>query len=226
MSTELEEFDDIKTVVTEAELPKGERILWQVRPDWWRLALGAFRLKLVGLYFMIFALWKIGVTHHETGSWAQGVGDAATLLPALGVGVAMIMLYAYITARATSFTLTSRRLVMRFGIALPAQLNIPLGEIDHAALKLHADGTGDLPLKVGKIGRPSYFQLWPYARPWRLGAAEPMLRAVPDAAEAARTIAKALVAHQGGTRSVVAGNAGQSAPKSATGFAGAHPAAV
>ncbi|NDW03571.1 photosynthetic complex putative assembly protein PuhB [Jiella pacifica] len=226
MSTHMEEFDDIKPVVTEEELPKGETILWQARPDWWRLALGAYRLKLVGAWFLAFAVWKIGVTHHDTGSWAAGFADAATLLPALGVGVGLIMLLAFLTARATRFTLTSRRLVMRFGVALPAQLNIPLVHVDHAAVKLNADGTGDIPLTIPKKGRPSYFQLWPYARPWKFGSAEPMLRAVPNAAEAARLVADALAASQGGKRGAVPAARPANAEPGRPGFAGAQPAAM
>ncbi|TFF22826.1 PH domain-containing protein [Jiella endophytica] len=231
MSAEMDEFDDIKPVVTEDELPAGEAILWQAKPDWWRLALTAYRLRLVGIWFLAFALWKIGATHHDTGSWAAGFADAATLLPALGLGVGLIMLLAFVTARATSFTLTPRRLVMRYGVALPAQLNIPLGEIDHAALKLNSDGSGDIPLAIGKAGRPSYFQLWPYARPWKFGSAQPMLRAVPDAAAAARLVSDALVASQGGKRPAMpepkpAAGARSGVRKAKAGFSGARPAAV
>ena len=71
-------------------------------------------------------------------------------------------------------------------------------------MRLNADGTGDIPLTLPKKGRPSYFQLWPYARPLRVISAEPMLRAVPDAARAANLIASALASSQGGRRVAVA----------------------
>ncbi|MEX6504835.1 photosynthetic complex putative assembly protein PuhB [Jiella sp. M17.18] len=203
MTEELDEFDHFKPVVAEGELPAGERILWQARPDWWRLALGAFRLRAIVAYFLVFALWRLGVTHHDTGSWATGLADAAPMLPTLGVAIGLVMLLSFLIARATSFTLTERRLVLRFGVALPAQLNIPLKDVDHAAVRLYADGSGDIPLTLPKKGRPSYFQLWPYARPWRFFSAEPMLRAVPDCAEAVRLIAGALAATQGGQRVAV-----------------------
>ncbi|ORE92753.1 photosynthetic complex putative assembly protein PuhB [Aurantimonas sp. 22II-16-19i] len=226
MSATMDEFDDIKPLVTPDELPASDRILWQGRPDWWRLALGAYRLRLVGVWFLVFALWKVGATRHDTGSWAAGFADAATLLPAFGIGAGLIMLLAFLTARATSFTLTNRRLVMRYGVALPAQLNIPLADIDHAALKLNADGSGDIPLTIRGKGRPSYFQLWPYARPWKLVAAEPMLRAVPDAADAARVICEALVASQGGQRAAMQGGRASGETRAAAGFTGAQPAAM
>ena len=226
MSAEMDEFDDIKPDLTEDELPQGETILWQERPDWWRLALDAYRLKLVGVWFLVFALWKVGSTHYDTGSWTRGLADAATLLPAVGFGVGMIMLLAFVTARATSYTLTSRRLVMRYGVALPAQLNIPLADIDHAAMKLNSDGSGDIPLAIPRKGRPSYFQLWPYARPWKIVSAEPMLRAVPNAAAAARLVTDALLANQGGTRRTVSSAPQSDAKKAGSGFAGAQPATM
>ena len=201
----LDEFDDIKTRLDAAELPDGERVILQTRPDWWRLALSAYHLKAIGLYFAVFALWRLGSTIHDTGSTALGVERLLGMLPAFGFGIALLMLLAWLTARATSFTLTDRRLVMRFGVALPSQLNIPLKDIDAAGMHLHADGSADIPVSLpeGAKGRPSYFQLWPYARPMKLVAAEPMLRAVPEGEKVARLLAETLMTLQGGERHVV-----------------------
>ena len=226
MSDEMDEFDDFKPVVKEEELPKGEAILWQGRPDWWRLAISAYRLKWVGAWFLGFAIWKIGATHNDTGSWALGFADAATLLPALGIGVGLIMLLAFLTARASSFTLTDRRLVMRYGVALPAQLNIPLAHIENAGVKLNSDGSGDIVFTIQKKGRPSYFQLWPFARPWKFGSAEPLLRAMPNASEAARIVADALAVSQGGMRGPVPTSRQADEQRAKSGFAGAQPAAM
>ncbi|MCB8839088.1 photosynthetic complex putative assembly protein PuhB [Aurantimonas sp. VKM B-3413] len=204
MTEQLDEFDHIKPVVEAGELPEGERILWQAQPDWWRLALSAFRLKYVVAVYLTLALWRVGATHHDTGSWAEGFAHASTMLPALAAGTLLAMLLSFLMARSTSFTLTDRRLVLRFGVALPTQLNIPLKDVDHAAVRVNSDGSGDIPLTLPKKGRPSYFQLWPFARPLKLVSAQPMLRAVPNAAEAANLIAGALAASQGGRRVTVA----------------------
>ncbi len=201
----LDEFDDIKTRLDATELPQGERVILQTRPDWWRLALSAFHLKAIGVYFAVFALWRIGSTIHDTGSTALGVAGFVAMLPSFGFGIALLMLLAWLTARATSFTLTDRRLVMRFGVALPSQLNIPLHDIDAAGIHVHADGSADIPVSLPEDakGRPSYFQLWPYARPLKLVAAEPMLRAVPDGDKFARLLAETLVSLQGGERHAI-----------------------
>lgn len=197
------EFDDIRTELKQEELPAGERMLWQGRPDWWRLALGAFQLKAVGVYFLAFALWRFGITYWETGTLLAALHAVLTLLPPLGLGVSLIMFLSFLTARSTTFTITERRLVLRFGVALPSQLNVPLKDVESAAVRLYSDGSGDIPLTLPDAGRPSYFQLWPYARPWRLVRSEPMLRAVPDAAAVSRLLSEALVAAQGGQRVAV-----------------------
>src|SRR5690606_29705521 len=111
------EFDDIRTELKQEELPAGERMLWQGKPDWWRLALGAFQLKAVGVYFLAFALWRFGMTYWETGIALAALNAVLTLLPSLGLGVSLILLLAYLTARATTFTITERRLVLRYGVA-------------------------------------------------------------------------------------------------------------
>lgn len=197
------EFDDISTELKQEELPAGERMLWQGKPDWWRLALGAFQLKAVGVYFLAFALWRFGLTYWDTGVPIAAVHAVLTLLPSLGLGVSLILFLAFLTARATTFTITERRLVLRFGVALPSQLNVPLKDVEAAAVRLYSDGSGDIPLTLPDAGRPSYFQLWPYARPWRLGRSEPMLRAVPNAEAVAKLLSEALVAAQGGQRVAV-----------------------
>ena len=198
----LDEFDDIKTRLDAAELPAGERVLLQAKPDWWRLALSAFHLKAIGIYFAIFAAWRFGSTLHDTGSAALASERALSLLPAFGFGIVLLMVLAFFTARATSFTLTDRRLVLRFGVALPSQLNIPLKDVDAAGIHLYGDGSADIPVSFpdGATGRPSYFQLWPYARPFRVVMAEPMLRAVPEGDKVARLLAETLMNHQGGQR--------------------------
>ncbi|RFC64947.1 PH domain-containing protein [Fulvimarina endophytica] len=209
---ELDETADIRPEISEAELPEGERILWQGKPDWWRFAVKAFRMKWVTAYFAVLIAWRIGSVHNDTGSWAMGFAHAMPLVIAFCIVGTILMVVALLYARSTGFIVTDRRVVMRYGVALPSQLNIPLKDIEAAGLRVYRDGTGDIPLVLPKGSRPFYFQLWPFARPFRLRAAEPMLRAIPDAERVAGTLARALAA-TGGTAQL-----GQS-----VGQAGAEP---
>jgi len=40
------------------ELPAGEEILWQGRPNWWSLTKESWGLKWLMGYFALFALWR------------------------------------------------------------------------------------------------------------------------------------------------------------------------
>lgn len=89
----------------------------------------------------------------------------APLLVAAVLVVAFLALLAWLIARSTAYTLTSHRLVMRLGIALPATLAIPHRAIAHAAITLHADGTGDVPIRTRPGSGIAYHRIWPHARP-------------------------------------------------------------
>jgi Bacterial PH domain len=173
-------------------LPAGEQVIWQGKPESRALALHAFHARKIAIYFGILAVWRV------TSAFVDG--DAATsaaistlwllLLGCAAVGVLMLM--AWLTSRATTYTITSRRLLIQFGVALPMTLNIPFRVIGTAALRTYADGTGDIPVSITGGDRIAYLVLWPHVRPWRAARAEPMLRAVPAAKQVADLLAGAL----------------------------------
>jgi hypothetical protein len=95
------------------------------------------------------------------------------------------------------YSITNRRVVMRFGVALPMALNLPFKAIESAALLRHADGSGDLPLALTEDQRVGYFVNWPHVRPGRKGGSQPMLRSIPHADAVAALLAQALADHAG-----------------------------
>ena len=168
-------------------LPKGEEILWQGSPDWKRLAISAFHIRTVAIYFAVLAALGLVQAMRGAASWT-GIG--ATIGVGL-VGLGILGLIAWGSARTTIYTLTNRRIVLRMGIALPKCVNLPLAVIGSADLALSRDGTGDIPLALNAPQRLGYIQLWPHARPWELKEPQPMLRAVPDAQAVAAMLARA-----------------------------------
>ena len=96
--------------------------------------------------------------------------------------LALLALLAWLGARTTLYVITSRRLVMKIGIALPIFFNLPFSPIASAALRVYSDGTGDIPVALGKGQRIAYLHLWPHARPFRFTKPEPALRCVRHAA--------------------------------------------
>ncbi len=173
-------------------LPADEICLWQGSPSWTALARRALHLRGLALYFSALALWRGADVWVETGSPASAL-VAASWLVALGAcAIGLLGAYAWFAARSTTYTITTRRVVMSFGIALPMTLNIPFKAIGSAALKVHPDGTGDIPLELTGRHRSSFLVLWPHARPWRLSPVQPMLRAIPDGRAVADLLAGAL----------------------------------
>lgn len=175
-----------------APLPAGERVIWQGKPSVKGLALRAFHVREVALYFGLVLAWRLWSNASSGTPAAEALIGAAWLIVPAIVSVAVLSALAWTFARAALYTITDRRVVLQFGVALPMTLNIPLDKISGAALKTYRDGSGDIPLTLNE-NKASYLLLWPHARPWRLRDGEPMLRNVPDAAQVAAKLAEALL---------------------------------
>jgi hypothetical protein len=173
-------------------LPQGECILWQGAPDFRALAARALHVRTVLAYFALLFVWSVGMSLWDGTSFPSAVLIALRLVPVALAAAAILALYAFLAQRSTIYTITNRRVVMRFGVALPMTLNVPFAVIGNAALKTYSDGTGEIPLTLTGGDRVSYVALWPHVRPWRTAKPEPMLRAVPNAASVAKTLAAAL----------------------------------
>jgi hypothetical protein len=175
-------------------LPAGEGLLWQGSPDWRVLARRAFHIRKLALYFAIIIAW-VAVDGAMRGDAPASVG--LSLLRGIAIAAVPLVLlaaYAWAVARGSIYTVTSRRVVIRVGLALPVTINLPFARIDAAAVNVRADGTGDIALALRGGDRLAYAVLWPHARPWRLARAEPALRGLRDARPVAQVLARALAA--------------------------------
>lgn len=180
-----------------ARPPKGENILWQGAPDWRALAIRAFHIREIAIYFGIIAVWRVFTGFWDGNGALSALGDGLLVVAIALFPIGFFVLIAWLMARMTVYTITNKRIVMRYAVALPRTLNIPFSKIDGAESKLYRDGTGDIPVKLTRGEHLAYFFLWPHARPWHLNNPQPMLRSVPDAEKAARVLANALAAASG-----------------------------
>jgi hypothetical protein len=175
-------------------LPAGEAVLWRGRPQWRGLALRAFRVRQVAIYFGLLAIWRVGL---DVSAGDGAVAIAATVMLLLApccVACGVLTLLAWLSSRTTRYTITSRRIVMQFGVALPMTLNIPFRILSAGSLRAYADGTGDIPVAISGNDRVAYLMLWPHVRPWRAARTEPMLRSVEDPKHVSEILARAVVA--------------------------------
>ena len=178
-------------------LPPGETLLWQGAPDWRRLARDAYHTRLVAIYFAVLLAWAV-IDTLAPGGVASPIGIAATAVVGCA-GLGLLYGLAWLAARTTVYSITSKRVVLRFGIALPKCVNLPFSQIATARLADNPDGTGDIALVLLSRGL-GYAALWPHARAWQLAKPEPMLRALPRAAQVSQLLAEAFAAAVPGGR--------------------------
>ena len=174
-----------------SELPAGEHILWQGSPQWRRLARDAFHVRGLAAYFAVFAALRGVVFWSEAGPLGavKAVAEVAPLA-ALAIGIACGV--AWLQARATVYTLTNQRVVLRVGAALPMTFNLPFRQLGSASHRRNEDGTGDVVLELAGSNRLGWAFLWPHARPWRFAKAQPMLRSIPDVDQVATLLGDAV----------------------------------
>jgi hypothetical protein len=209
---QMTEFENEPVAGLPEHLPPGERILWQGAPRWAALALHAFRVRAVALYFGILMAWRFASGVADGESLAAAFGAALWLAPLAAAALGVLGLLAWLSARATIYTITDRRIVLRFGVALPMSVNLPFRLIESASLKRHRDASGDIALTLDRGQRVAYLALWPHVRPWRMSRPQPMLRALAEPAAVADTLAAALAASAGQAPARVAGAPAQPAP--------------
>lgn len=175
-----------------ARLPPGEELLWQGEPRWPALARRAFHTRKIAIYCGILLVWRVVADLSDGASVAEATMAGVWIMPLATLAIGIPALLARLFSRSTVYTITSRRVVIRFGVALPMTVNIPFRAIGSAGLKIHKDGTGDIPLALAGPDRIAYLHLWPNVRPWRFARAEPMLRAIPEPERVAEILAGAL----------------------------------
>lgn len=173
-------------------LPEGEVVLWQGAPNWLSLSCRAFHIRAVAGYFGLMLAWRVGEGLASGEPVMKALTAAVSVAPIALAGLSVLAFFGWLNSRSTVYTITNKRVVMRFGAALTKAINIPFAIIEGAALKSDAQGAGDLALTLKAPNKIAFLQLWPHARPWRLAAPEPTFRCLADAQGAAEILANAM----------------------------------
>jgi Bacterial PH domain len=184
---------DIEPVPGLPELPpEGERILWQGSPDWRLAARRILHVDKLAVYFALLLAWRVASAAQAGASPMEAVAAALWLTPLAALAIAVLCFIAWLIARTTIYTITTARVAMRFGVALPMTVNLPFKTIVSADINARADGAGDLALSLNDTGRIGYAVLWPHARPWHFARPRPMFRCIPDVGRVGEMMADAL----------------------------------
>ena len=154
-------------------LPQDERVLWQGRAEFSSLARSTFHVRKLAIYFALLLGLRLTFKLGDGAGLASGLSGSAGLLVLAVVALGLLLLYAWLVARSTMYTITNRRVVIRSGVDVPVTMNLPFSRIEAADLRRHADGSGDLSIRLEAGSRASYVLLWPLVKPWRLFRVRP-----------------------------------------------------
>jgi len=160
-------------------LPEGEVILWQGRPNWLRLTIESLNLWWIIGYFGLLATWRFltVIDYMPIGTAISVIVPFLFITAFVGF---LLCIVGYVQAKATLYTITNRRVVMRIGAALTVTLNLPFTKIDKAAVAKKRGDFGNIAFETSGSTKFSYFVLWPHARSWFFGKPQPTLRCIPE----------------------------------------------
>ncbi len=175
-------------------LAPDEISLWRGRPGYKRVAFDMLHARGIGAYFVgLLALDAYQV-------WAKriplgpAIHNSAPLLLIIGLASGLLMVAAWLIMLTTRYEVTNRRVILKYGMALPATLSLPYSQIVKASVAVNGDHSGDIALTLKEGNHMAYFKLWPLARAWHLSHPEPMLRGVPRAGFIGSLMTRAILA--------------------------------
>ena len=189
------EFDEKAHGGLPGPLPAGEHVVWQGSPRADGIARHVLKTRWIAGYFAIMLVWLVA-----TGLYFGRAADdivMSLLIMALAGGavIGMARWYAGAVARSTVYTITERRVVMKFGVALPTAFNLPFAEIESVDVLERPDGTGNIALRFQPDVRLAWLVFWPNVRGFRMARTEPQLICIEDVAEVADLLSTQLHAH-------------------------------
>jgi hypothetical protein len=180
----------------ELPLPEGERMLWQGKPRPAAFLKQIFHVQMVVGYVGLLLGWCL-VSGAQSGHLAEAAMAALRFTGLSAVALALFAALAWGLAWSATYTITTARVVMVYGLALPKSISIPFASVDGASMRETGGTAGDLVLELRKGQSVSYLLMWPHVRPGSFLRAQPMLRALADMPAAAAVLSRALAASAG-----------------------------
>jgi hypothetical protein len=172
-------------------LPRNEFIVWQGQPDWKQLAIDAFHVRKLTVYFAAMVFLQLIHLLDSNTSALDMSKQLGTSIGLATVALGLLTWGAYLSAQATMYTLTNKRIVMRIGIVLSLTFNLPLKKITACDLQLLNKQSGNIALGIASESPIGWLNLWPHVRAWRVASPQPTLRCVPQAQTLAQRILQA-----------------------------------
>lgn len=174
------------------ELAPGEEVVWRGAPTFRGIVREVFHMRAASGYFVVLFAFDALQAWRKGLAPAKALHDTVPLMAITVLALAILAVLAFLVARTTRYTMTDRRIILHYGVAITATLSIPFSQILSAEAAVYRDHTGDIALTLKGGNRMPYLKLWPHARAWQLSQPQPMLRVVPQAAVVSGLLARAL----------------------------------
>ena len=173
------------------------KLLWQGTPSTLEIARRILHVRAVAAYFGLLLGWRLFTGVSEQKSMSDIVLESIPLLLVCMVALGLIALLAWLMARTTLYSITSHRILMQIGVALPLTVNIPFSKIKSADFVRSKNGAGDIVMTVEGLHRLAYIHFWPHVRDLYVKNPQPAMRGLPEVQEVALLFSKALHASSG-----------------------------
>jgi hypothetical protein len=178
--------------VSEA-LPPGERILWEGAPNARALARHLFFMRPLSAYLGAMVLWWVAVNRTQINTeqfWAT-LGIQLMLVGGVLGGAWWL---SRSIARGTTYAITDRRIVMRFGVIFPLTINVPLHYVEGASAREFSDKTGQIAVQLTKKESIAWIVLFPHVRPFEFSQPQPLLRGLTEPVKVGEVLRAAVLA--------------------------------
>ncbi len=190
--TSLFEFEQEPVKGIPGLMPASETLVWQGTPTWRSTFIHVLHLRWIAGYFAAIMTWR-AYSHISSGNGIEVALSSAAWLGFLGLIVAGLLAgLALMIVRTTVYSITSKRVIIRYGLVVPIAVNIPFAKIEGADVQSFADGSGEIPLQIGGGEQFAYWMMWPHVRRWHFMAPQPMFRSIAEPVKVAAILAKAI----------------------------------
>ena len=176
-------------------LPEGEEMLWQGRPSARLVARHVLKNRWIAGYFVVLGVWALIGGLYDGRPLAGIVFSVAVLTALAAVVLGLLELFAFAVEKTTLYTITSRRVVLRFGVAFSMTLNLPFTQVNAVSIGKLGGKAGSIAIQLLPGHRMSWLVQWPHVRAWRLAEPEPSLICLADASAVADILVLAITHH-------------------------------
>lgn len=178
------------------KLPASEAILWQGKPSAGVVSRHLLKVRWIGGYFCVLALWAIVAGLYDGQPFGGILFSVAVLVALAAVLVGMLEMFAWGVEKTTLYTITTERVVIRFGVALSMTLNLPYKRINTVSIGRLSGASGNIAIALLPDDRLSWLIQWPHVRTWRFSHPEPSLICLPDAERVSDVLALAILQYR------------------------------